>query len=184
VCVTSDPDVVKRSARVVMPGQGAFGDCAAALAREGGALAESLRASIRAGTPYLGICLGMQVLFGDSEEAPGCAGLGVFAGSVRRFPRDARDTDGRRLKVPHVGWNLAQSRGPARDVIGTDPWFYFVHSYYVVPNDPSVIAAETEHGVSFASAVARDNVLAVQFHPEKSQHAGLGLLRRWLGRDA
>jgi glutamine amidotransferase len=184
VTVTRDPDVVRRASRIVMPGQGAFGDCATALSRDGSALGEAVTGAIRAGVPYLGICLGLQVLFGTSEEAPGCAGLGVFAGTVRRFPRDARERDGRRLKVPHVGWNRAKTIGPARDVIGDDPWFYFVHSYFVVPDDARLLAAQTEHGAPFAAAVAKDNVLAVQFHPEKSQHAGLGLLSRWLGSRA
>ncbi len=185
IVITRDPDVIARASRVVMPGQGAFGDCARALAADGGALGDAVREAVRAGTPYLGICLGLQVLFGSSDEAPGCAGLGLFAGTVRRFASDHRDADGEALKIPHVGWNRAEcANDAARAWFGGDHWFYFVHSYVVVPSDANVIATRTAHGESFVSAIARDNVLAVQFHPEKSQRAGLALLYRWLARGA
>ncbi len=191
VVVTADPDAIARADRVVMPGQGAFGDCAVALGRDGGALAEALRASIAAGRPYLGICLGLQVLFRESDEAPGRDGLGVFEGHVQKFSTDLRDTDGERLKVPHMGWNCVdpQSAWPswapaAAQADAADRWFYFVHSYCVVPDDVAVIAGRTQHGETFASAVARANVFAVQFHPEKSQRAGLRLLRAWLAGTA
>jgi glutamine amidotransferase len=178
--LTRDPDVVRRADRVVMPGQGAFGDCARALAHEGGALASAVRESITAGTPYLGICLGLQVLFAASEEAPDCTGLGVFPGRVQRFPAPLHGPDGSALKVPHVGWNRVQVEGSRRAVLGEDDWYYFVHSFFVVPEDPALVAARTEHGLPFVSAIAHENVLAVQFHPEKSQRAGLALLQRWL----
>ncbi len=181
VQITRDPDVVRRAARVVMPGQGAFGDCARALAADGGALGQAVVESIRAGRPFLGICLGLQVLFATSDEAPGCAGLGVLPGRVQHFTAGLVDDDGDALKIPHIGWNRAEAVGDkAVAALGRSSWYYFVHSYYVVPDDPRIVAARTRHGETFASAVMRDNVLAVQFHPEKSQRAGLTLLATWL----
>jgi glutamine amidotransferase len=121
----------------------------------------------------------MQVLFGSSEEAPGCAGLGLFAGDVARLP----DTSpaGEKLKIPHVGWNVVEPTSGARGVLPAEPThFYFVHSYAVRPRDASVTLATTEYGAPFASAVGQGNVLAVQFHPEKSQAAGLALLARFV----
>ncbi|RMH43343.1 MAG: imidazole glycerol phosphate synthase subunit HisH [Deltaproteobacteria bacterium] len=173
VVVTGDPDVVRRADRVVMPGQGAFGDCVAALA---GGLGDALREAIAAGRPYLGICLGLQVLFGASEESPGAAGLGLLAGRVVRFRRDRPA-----MKVPHMGWNRVFGRGDRLvDGVGDAPYFYFVHSYYAVPEDPDVVALECDYGVRFCAAVRRDNVFACQFHPEKSQRAGLRLLANFV----
>jgi glutamine amidotransferase len=176
VTTTREPDAIRRADKVVVPGQGGFGDCSRALA---GGLGEALRESIARGAPYLGICLGMQVLFGASEEAPGCAGLGLFAGDVARLP--AASPAGEKLKIPHVGWNVALPRGDSRGVLPAEPThFYFVHSYAVRPADAAVVLATTEYGAPFVSAVGRDNVLAVQFHPEKSQGAGLALLSRFV----
>jgi len=173
--LSADPDVLLRADRLVLPGQGAFKECAQALAGEiGGAVREW----IDSGRPYLGICLGMQALFESSEEAPGAKGLGIFPGEVRRFARDLSDTDGSPLKVPHIGWNQIDSRHP---VFENGEWYYFVHSYYCVPGDESLIAATTDYGGPFCSAIARDNVLACQFHPEKSQHAGARVIGHFLG---
>jgi glutamine amidotransferase len=156
---------------LVFPGQGAFGDSVRILKQN--QLWEPLRAWLDAGRPYLGICLGYQLLFESSEESPGVAGLGVAAGRVRRFP----SLPG--LKIPHMGWNAA---GWAP---GTERWnrglpdpahFYFVHSYYPEPELSAEVLCHTEYGVRFASGIARDNLLAVQFHPEKSQQAGLSLM--------
>jgi glutamine amidotransferase len=173
--LSADPDVLLRADRLVMPGQGAFKECAHALR---GGVGEAVRAWIDSGRPYLGICLGMQALFESSEEAPGEKGLGVFEGSVKRFPHDLRDADGKVLKVPHIGWNQIDSRHP---VFEDQEWFYFVHSYYCEPSDESLIVATTEYGGRFCSAIARDNVLACQFHPEKSQHAGARVIGHFLG---
>ncbi len=178
VAVTADPAVIADAHTVVVPGQGAFGDCAVALSRDGGALGRTLRAHIDAGRPYVGICLGLQVLFEGSEEAPGRAGLGVFGGRVRRFHEGMRDADGALVKIPHMGWNEAVATPAGEGRLPARGWFYFVHSYHVVPDDPRVVAATTTHGEAFVSAVARENVLGVQFHPEKSQRAGLELLAR------
>jgi glutamine amidotransferase len=176
VTITRDPDAIARADKVVVPGQAAFRDCARAL---DGGLGDVLRETIRRGTPYLGICLGMQVLFGSSEEAPGCGGLAVFEGDVGRLPD--RAPSGERLKIPHVGWNTVVVRPGASAVLPAEPtYFYFVHSYAVRPRDPALIAATTDYGSPFACAVAKDNVLAVQFHPEKSQGAGLALLTRFV----
>jgi glutamine amidotransferase len=179
VAITRDPAHVAAADRVVMPGQGGFGDCARGLE---GAVGDAVRAHIARGRPYLGICLGLQVLFATSEEAPGCAGLGVFEGHVARLGGGTDATTGAPLKIPHVGWNAAEpAAAGARGLLDATPrHFYFVHSYVVVPRDPSLVAATTEYGERFVSAVARDNVFACQFHPEKSQRAGLALLERFL----
>ena len=173
--LSADPEVLLRADRLVMPGQGAFKECAHALAGEVG---EAVREWIDSGRPYLGICLGMQALFESSEEAPGEKGLGIFEGTVRRFSHDLRDADGHLLKVPHIGWNQIDSRHP---VFESGEWYYFVHSFYCVPSDESLVAATTDYGGSFCSAIARDNVLACQFHPEKSQHAGARVIGHFLG---
>lgn len=173
--LSADPEVLLRADRLVMPGQGAFKECARVLAGE---IGEAVRAWIDGGRPYLGICLGMQALFDSSEEAPGERGLGIFGGTVRRFATNMVDAQGRPLKVPHIGWNQVRSRHP---VFEDAEWYYFVHSYYCVPDDESLVVATTDYGGPFCSAIARDNVLACQFHPEKSQHAGARLISHFLG---
>ena len=173
VVVTRDPDVVQRADKIVVPGQGAFGVFMRGLAERG--LGEVLRAKIASGAPYLGICLGMQVLFEHSEEGD-VAGLGVLAGDVVRF----RPTDPT-LKVPHMGWNNVALKQPVAGLAEGD-YVYFVHSYHCVPADPAIVAVEATHGVTFCAAVQRANVFACQFHPEKSQAVGLGLLRTFVER--
>ena len=188
VTISNDPDLLRRADKLVAPGQGAFRDCARALDAGMGAL---LKERIKSGTPYFGICLGLQVLFGASEEAPGCSGLGIFAGDVAKLPGGIDESTGASLKIPHVGWNVAipsahasghasdEARG--RSFLPEKPaHFYFVHSYAVRPADASIIAATTDYGIPFVSAVAKDNVFACQFHPEKSQSEGLALLTRFL----
>jgi glutamine amidotransferase len=179
--VTSDPARVASADKLVMPGQGGFGDCARALAGE---LGEAVRGHLAAERPYLGICLGLQVLFESSEEAPGCAGLGVLAGRVVKLVNGVDTVTGASLKIPHTGWNQADAttnRGLLR--AGENraaEHFYFVHSYVVAPHDKAVVAATTDYGERFVSAVAYGNVFACQFHPEKSQRAGIALLERFL----
>lgn len=183
--ITRDPERIVRADRVVFPGQGAFRDCVAALDANGAALRQAVNDVLSNATPFLGICIGMQVLFESSDEAPGAVGLGHFDGRVERIPDGLVEPDGTAVKVPHMGWNLARTHAHYRPLLGDeDRWYYFVHSYHCVPKDPAVIAARATHGVEFSAAVARDNVLAVQFHPEKSQRAGLSLLERWLARSA
>jgi imidazole glycerol-phosphate synthase subunit HisH len=176
--VSSDPDAVAAADKVVVPGQGAFGGCIAGLARGGGGLRDAVLEAIRAGKSYLGICLGLQVLFEGSDEQPDSAGLGVLPGRVLRFHVAPP------LKVPHMGWNECR-RGPAADapaLAGTPEgaYFYFTHSYFPAPARESDVALWSSHGERFCAAVARDNIVACQFHPEKSQAAGLALLRRFV----
>jgi imidazole glycerol-phosphate synthase subunit HisH len=171
--VSDDHKVLERSDLLVVPGQGAFGAAAAVLKRRG--LTAFVKDWLAADRPFFGICLGLQLLFEGSEEAPGVKGFGVLPGRVRRFrPRSGR------LKVPHMGWN-GTSRGPSRGafagVLPKDGSFYFVHSYYADPEERSSVWAETDYGGSFCSAVARGRAAATQFHPEKSGAAGLSLLR-------
>lgn len=162
---------------LLLPGQGAFGDVVSRLEERG--LGAPLRDWIAADRPYFGICVGYQILFDRSDEAPGIPGLGVLRGDVRRFA----DEPG--LKIPHMGWNSARAtRGDTRvwRGLGDDPYFYYVHSYFPVPADPGVVVAETTYGnQTFAGAVERGNLFACQFHPEKSQDAGLRLIRNFLG---
>lgn len=172
--ITSDPDVVRRADRVVVPGQGAIRQCSIALA---GGLGDAVRASIDSGTPYLGICLGMQCLFESSEEAPGVSGMGLYRGTVKRFAHDLVDDEGHRLKVPHMGWNQVATKHPYLDDGG---YYYFVHSFHCVPDDASLVVATTDYGGPFCSAIAKDNVFACQFHPEKSHRLGAKLIERYL----
>lgn len=170
VTVTRDPDVVRKADKLVVPGQGAFGVFMRALDTNG--LGDALREQIARGTPYLGICLGMQILFEHSEEGD-CRGLGLLRGNVTRLvPGDPT------LKIPHMGWNPVHLRQPVRGLVEGDS-VYFVHSYRVEPSDPAVIAVEATHGVTFCAGVRKDNLVAVQFHPEKSQATGLRLLREF-----
>lgn len=178
VIVTADPAVVAAAERVVFPGQGAMPDCMRELDARG------LRPAVLAAAkdkPFLGICIGLQMLFEHSEEG-NVAGLGVFAGEVKRFP-DGRmiDAEGRRLKVPHMGWNRLQQKPHALWAeIADEARFYFVHSYCVQPADTSVVTGTAEYGIPFTCAVGRDNIFAVQFHPEKSARDGLQLLKNFV----
>jgi imidazole glycerol-phosphate synthase subunit HisH len=179
VLVTSDPGVVSSCDRVVFPGQGAMRDCMREMDDRG--LRPAVLAAARA-KPFLGICIGLQMLFQSSEEGE-TAGLGVFPGRVTRFPADKMvDGNGARLKVPHMGWNrVSQTRNhPIWSGIESGTRFYFVHSYYAPGDTPEIVAGQTEYGICFTSAVARDNIFAVQFHPEKSHTAGLRLLANFI----
>jgi len=174
------PDELARVTSLVFPGQGAFADCMnALLARR---LAEPLRQWLAADRPFFGICVGYQVLFESSAENPGVPGLAFLSGRVVRFPAAPG------VKIPHMGWNTAhvtQPQHPAWAGLGGDPCFYFVHSYYPQPDSADVIAATTDYaGRTFAAAVARGRMLATQFHPEKSQAAGLRLLGNFLAQHA
>ena len=178
VAVTSDPDAVRAARRVVFPGQGAMPDCMREL-EAGGLRAAVVEAA--ASKPFLGICIGLQMLFEESEEG-GVRGLGLLHGRVVRFPAQRmQDADGARLKVPHMGWNqLQQQRAcPLLDGIPDGTFAYFVHSYYAAPKDAAAVVATTEYGVAFASVLWRDNLYATQFHPEKSQHWGLRILQNF-----
>lgn len=179
IVVTDDPGLILAAERVVFPGVGSIGDCMEAL-RDRGLV--SLLGEVARSKPLLGICLGMQALLEDSEENGMTAGLGLFPGHVKRFPPDLSDADGRLLKIPHMGWNqVYQSRPhPLWDGIPDGSRFYFVHSYYAGPDSAQDVAATARYPEPFAAAIAAGNVFAVQFHPEKSQAAGLRLLANFL----
>lgn len=172
---SADPDALRHADKLIFPGQGGFRDCVQAL--ENG-LGDALVERLRAGVPYLGICLGLQVLFESSAEAPESKGLGWFPGRVLRL------TPEEGIKIPHVGWNQLEPRPLSHPFFrATDEgaWFYFVHSFYAVPDDASIVVATSTHGHNrITSAVSRDNVFASQFHPEKSQENGLNLLAEFL----
>jgi glutamine amidotransferase len=171
--ITSDPTELAEADKIVLPGVGAFRDAIAALGKR--RLVEPIRAAITAGKPFLGICLGLQLLFDRSYEDGDYEGLGILPGNVVRFDLPAE------YKVPHMGWNQIRfcRRPPLFRGIADGAHFYFVHSYYVVPRDASAVATETEYCQAFCSSVWRDNLYAVQFHPEKSQDAGLKLLKNF-----
>ncbi len=182
VVVTGDPDRVASAERVVFPGQGAMPDCMRELDARGlrPAVIEAARTK-----PFLGICIGLQMLFERSEEGD-TPGLGLLPGRVRRFPAERMvGSDGSKLKVPHMGWNeVRQTRvHPLWAGIPQSARFYFVHSYFVEPADPGLIAGETHYPAPFTSAVAGSRLFAVQFHPEKSHHAGLRLLSNFVAWD-
>jgi glutamine amidotransferase len=162
--------------RIVVPGQGHFGDCARAFE---GALGDAIRGFLATQRPYLGICLGMQILFDESEEAPGQRGLGIVPGRVRRFPAGMTAGDGSALKVPHMGWSRVKS---THGYVDDGAWLYFVHSFYCDPADANDTVVHAEHGVPFAAAVARENLFGCQFHPEKSQDEGAKVIARFLAR--
>jgi glutamine amidotransferase len=170
--ITSRPDDVDRADGVVLPGVGAFRDCMRELKNL--KLIDSVVNAIKNNKPYLGICLGLQVLFSESEEFGRCRGLDIFRGSVVRFPESE-------LKVPHMGWNELniKSNNSLFNEIKDRTYFYFVHSFYVIPDDKTIIATTTDYGVDFTSTITKDNIYAVQFHPEKSQGVGLKLLENF-----
>jgi glutamine amidotransferase len=176
--VSRDASRVLAADKLVMPGQGGFRDCAGALSGE---IGDAVRAHIDSGRPYLGICLGLQVLFEGSDEAPGCEGLGVIAGRVVRLQPCLDAATQAPLKIPHMGWNTADPSSNRGLLPSSGPeYFYFVHSYVVEPSDVRHVASTTEYGTRFVSAIAHDNIFACQFHPEKSQRAGLALLERFI----
>jgi imidazole glycerol-phosphate synthase subunit HisH len=174
--IVASPDEVADATHLILPGQGAFGDTMERLENRG--LVAFLKEWMAADRPYFGICVGYQILFDGSEEAPGVQGLGVVPGRVSRF----LDEPG--LKIPHMGWNSAlATRGETKvwRGLGAEPYFYYVHSYFPAPADPAVVVAETTYGTQkFAGAVEQGNLFACQFHPEKSQVAGIRLISNFL----
>ncbi len=174
--VSGDPKALSSCRGIVFPGVGAFRDCMGNVVRQG--LLPFLREYLSSDRPFLGICVGMQLLFSGSEEFGRHEGIGFFPGNVVRFPGDMPAPDGGVLKVPHMGWNEVEVVGdpPAFRGIPSGTYFYFVHSYYAVPSVTGDVTCRSTYGAQFAAAVGRGNRLAVQFHPEKSQAAGLRLL--------
>ena len=174
VQITRDAEVISNASRVVLPGVGAFGDAMRKLNAFG--LTEVIREIAGKGTPFLGICLGLQLFFEESEESPGVKGLSLLPGKILRIP----EAEG--LKIPHIGWNdltFPRETRLFRD-IGTNPFVYFVHSYYLRSEEPSFVAARTTYGVSVDAAVEKDNLFACQFHPEKSADVGMRILKNFL----
>jgi glutamine amidotransferase len=169
------PEEIAKCDALVLPGVGAFGDCVRSLAKSG--MWDDVVAWVKSEKPFFGICVGFQMLFDSSEEAPGEKGLGIFAGEVRKF------SDKHRLKIPQIGWNdvtVCQPDAPLLAGITNGEFVYFVHSYYAVPRDKSIIALEATYGDTFTAAIARGNLIATQFHPEKSQRAGLQMIRNFV----
>ena len=180
--VTREPRTILDASKVVLPGVGAFPDCMRNLEEYG--LIDPVLKSIGSGKPFLGICLGLQLLFTESEEFGRSKGLDVIRGKVIRFKGPAFDTPhaaSGALKIPHMGWNAVsiRRRPPAMADVPDQGHFYFVHSFHVVPDDPGVVATTTEYGIEFVSSVWMDNIFATQFHPEKSQALGLSILKRF-----
>jgi imidazole glycerol-phosphate synthase subunit HisH len=174
--VTADPEKVLAADKIVLPGVGAFRDCIHNL--EQGGFVEPILQVIAEGRPFLGICLGLQLLFTESEEFGLHKGLGVIPGRVVRFPEGMQE-QGEKLPVPHMGWNQISLKAetPLFNGISDGSNVYFVHSYYVKPHDPSVVAATCNYGLEFCAAIRKDNLMATQFHPEKSQGIGLQMLK-------
>ncbi|MBQ1331624.1 MAG: imidazole glycerol phosphate synthase subunit HisH [Lachnospiraceae bacterium] len=171
--VTSDPETILSADRVILPGVGAFGAAMASIRERG--LEEVIRKVCAQGTPFLGICLGLQLMFEESEEDPGVRGLGLLPGKIRRIP----DAPG--LKIPHMGWNSLQVTPGSRLMAGLEeePFVYFVHSYYLHADDPSDVAAKTFYSCEIHAAVEHENIFACQFHPEKSSETGLHILKNF-----
>ncbi|MBI5560945.1 MAG: imidazole glycerol phosphate synthase subunit HisH [Deltaproteobacteria bacterium] len=176
--VTRDPKVINDAHRVVLPGVGAFKECMTNLTAYG--LIDVITRSIESGKPFLGICLGLQLLFDESDEGGVFKGLGIIKGRVLRFPAHLKENGGE-LKVPHMGWNSIERRKDSLllDGIPDGSFFYFVHSYYAEPSDPSIPLTTTGYGVEFTSSISKNNILATQFHPEKSQNPGLKVLKNF-----
>lgn len=176
--VTRDKNVIHDAAKIVLPGVGAFPDCMKNLTDLG--LADPIIKGIESGKPFLGICLGLQLLFTESEEFGTHKGLNLIKGRVIRFP-EGLSLNGSRLKIPHMGWNQVRikRRSPIFGDMSDGSYLYFVHSYYVVPEDKGVIATTTDYGIEFVSSIWKDNIFACQFHPEKSQQLGLKILKNF-----
>lgn len=174
--VTSDASLIRSADRVVLPGVGAFGDCVKTLLSK--RLDRVIEDVISEGKPFLGICVGMQMLFEESEESPSVPGLGILKGKIRRIPETGS------IKIPHMGWNNIRCRGRLFEGLSENPYMYFVHSYYLDAEDKSIVSARTFYGTEIEAAVEKGNLFATQFHPEKSSSEGLKILSNFAGLGA
>ena len=175
--ITDNPEIINACDRILLPGVGSFGDAMDSMAKSG--LVETVKQNALSGKPFLGICLGLQLLFEESEESPGVKGLGIFKGKIKKFSSDMG------LKIPHIGWNsleIKQKDGIFKN-IPENSYVYFVHSYYLHAEDKNDIAAITNYGIDFHSAVGKNNIFATQFHPEKSGDVGLQILRNFASME-
>ena len=174
--LTRDPEVILQADHIILPGVGSFGDAMENLNKFG--LIDVIHEAINRKIPFLGICLGLQLLFESSEETPGVAGLGILKGKIVRIP------EGQGIKIPHMGWNSLNVRDGASLFKGLEkePYVYFVHSYYLQAEDPKIVAATAEYGVTIHASVEKENVFACQFHPEKSSKTGLAILKNFLAQ--
>lgn len=169
--ITGDPKIIKKADHVILPGVGAFGNAMNCMQENG--LIDAVKDVALSGKPFLGICLGLHLLFEESEESPDVQGLGIFKGKIRRIPDCG-------LKIPHMGWNSIECAKDSRILSHDNPFVYFVHSYYVDPKDKDIISSYTEYGKRLPVSIEKDNIFAVQFHPEKSGEAGLQILRKFI----
>ncbi len=174
--ITGDKDVILSADKVILPGVGAFGDAMKKLDKTG--LTDVVRQVRESKKPLLGICLGLHLMFEESEESPGVKGIGLFSGKVKKIPEKG-------LKIPHIGWNNIETKDSSWLFSGlsNEPYVYFVHSYYAVPEDESIISAYTEYGERLSIAIEKDNVAAVQFHPEKSSDIGMKILKNFILKE-
>ncbi len=174
--ITGDKDTILSADKVILPGVGAFGDAMKKLEETG--LSDVVREVKESKKPLLGICLGLHLMFEESEETPGVKGIGLFKGKVKKIPDCG-------LKIPHIGWNNIETKPSSWlfDGMGEEPYVYFVHSYYAVPEDESIISAYTEYGERLSIAIEKDNVAAVQFHPEKSSEKGMQILKNFILKE-
>lgn len=177
VVLTHEAEIIDKADKVVLPGVGAFGDCMKNFKASG--LVDAVLRAVKSGKPVMGICVGLQIMFEGSDESPGATGLGIFKGRVRKINAPG-------LKIPHMGWNsLTVNENASVNIdlfknIRKNPYVYFVHSYYAVPEDKSVITAKTVYGEEITAAVGKDNVIATQFHPEKSGDIGLSIIKNFV----
>lgn len=175
--ITDDPETINACDKILLPGVGSFGDAMASMKEKN--LVETVKQNALSGKPFLGICLGLQLLFEESEESPGVKGLGIFKGKIRKFPVDMG------LKIPHIGWNsisIKQNDTIFKN-IQENAYVYFVHSYYLEAEEPDTVAAVTNYGIDFHSAVGKNNIFATQFHPEKSGDVGLQILKNFASME-
>lgn len=175
--ITDNPEVINACDKILLPGVGSFGDAMNSMTEKG--LVETVKQNALSGKPFLGICLGLQLLFEESEESPGVKGLGIFKGKIKKFPSDMG------LKIPHIGWNSLsiKQNDTIFKGIPENSYVYFVHSYYLHAEDEKDVATVTNYGINFHSAVGKDNIFATQFHPEKSGDVGLQILKNFASME-